>query len=275
MARLFDYTHALLRRPGPSVVKGLRAGRGTDPALADVLAEYAAYAAALADAGLKLTLLDPLDDYPDAIFVEDPALVFPQAAILLNPGAPSRAGEAALLRPALEKRFDQVLTLPAGQADGGDVLVMPDQVFIGLSARTDRTGAEALSQLLTTIGYSATIVETPQQVLHLKTASSLIDEETVLATAPLAASGIFTGYRVIVVPAGEEAGANVLRLGDHLLLGAGYPRIAEALDASSALLVPLANSAIAAIDAGFTCMSLRWRNPGHQPATANGRAEVL
>ena len=260
MARLFDYTHAILRRPGASVVKGLRAGGGADPGLAEVLAEHGGYAAALAAAGLTLTMLDPLDDYPDAIFVEDPALVFPEAAILLNPGAPSRAGETALLRPALEQQFAHVLTLPAGHADGGDVLVMPDRVFIGLSERTDRTGAEALAGLLDTLGYRATIVETPPEVLHLKTASSLIDEESVLATAPLAASGIFAGYRVIEVPAGEEGGANVLRLGDHLLLGAGYPRIADALQTSGAQLVPLANSAIAAIDAGFTCMSLRWHS---------------
>ena len=259
MARLFDYTHAILRRPGASVVKGLRAGGGSDPDYADVLIEHTGYAAALAQAGLTLIMLDPLEDYPDAIFVEDPALVFPEAAILLNPSAPSRAGEAALLRPALEQQFAQVLTLPGGHADGGDVLVMLDRVFIGLSARTDQVGAEALAGLLGTLGYRTTIAATPREVLHLKTASSLIDEETVLATAPLAASGIFAGYRVIIVPAGEEGGANVLRLGDHLLLGAGYPRIAEALDGCGVQLVPLANSAIAAIDAGFTCMSLRWR----------------
>ena len=259
MARLFDYTHAILRRPGASVVKGLRADGGADPALADVLAEHGGYAAALAEAGLSLTMLDPLDDYPDAIFVEDPALTFPEAAILLYPGAKTRAGETALLRPALEQQFARVLTLPDGHADGGDVLVMPGRVFIGLSARTDRIGAEALAGLLEGLGYCATIVETPREVLHLKTASSLIDEETVLATAPLAASGIFAGYRVIEVPAGEEGGANVLRLGDRLLLGAGYPRIADALQGCGAQLVPLANSAIAAIDAGFTCMSLRWR----------------
>ena len=76
---------------------------------------------------------------------------------------------------------------------------------------------------------------------------------------------------MIVVPAGEEAGANVLRLGDHLLLGAGYPRLADALQASGVQLVPLANSAIAAIDAGFTCMSLRWRSLV-LPATNHARS---
>ena len=261
MNPFYHLTHAILRRPGASVVKGLRAGGGPDPLLEDVLAEHAGYAAALADAGLTLTMLDPLEDYPDAIFVEDPALVFPEAAIVLRPGAPSRAGERAFLRPTLEQLFEQVIDLPVGHADGGDVLVLPDKVLIGLSARTDREGAEALIAVLATIGYRGVIAETPREVLHLKTASSLLDEETVLSTRALAATGIFAGLRVIEVPDGEEGGANVLRVNDRVLAGAHYPRILEALDAHGLNVMPLENAAIAMIDAGFTCMSLRWSAP--------------
>ncbi len=258
-ARLFDFTHALLRAPGASVVKGLRADGGPDPSLEGIRAEHAAYGQALREAGLDVTVLDPLETYPDAIFVEDPALVFPEAAILLRPGAPSRMGEGAFLRGALRQRFPQVFDLPAGHADGGDVLVMPGQAFIGLSARTDRQGAEALAGLLERLGLVPRIVETPPGVLHLKTASSLIDEETVLATRLLAQTGLFAGYRVIEVPAGEEAGANVLRVNDRLILSDRYPRTAERLEACGARLVLLANAEIEKIDAGFTCMSLRWR----------------
>jgi dimethylargininase len=257
--QVFDYTHAILRRPGTSVVKGLRASGGPDPVYDDVLAEHAGYAAALSAAGLALTILDPLEHFPDAIFVEDPALVFPEGAIVLRPGAPSRESEGAFLRPALDAMFDRVLDLPAGHADGGDVLVLPDKVLIGLSARTDQAGAAALAALLAELGYRAEVAATPPAVLHLKTASSLIDEETILATRVLAATGIFAGYRVIEVPAGEEGGANVLRVNDRVIAGAGHPRILDALDAHGLAVVALPNSAIAAIDAGFTCMSLRWR----------------
>ena len=259
--RIFDFTHALLRAPGESVIKGLRAGGGADPTLAGIRAEHAAYAQALRDAGLAVSILEPLEDFPDAIFVEDPALVFPDAAILLNPGAPSRAGEGAFLRAALDQRFARVIDLPAGHADGGDVLAMPDRVFIGLSARTDRAGAEALAGVLASLGMAAQIVDTPPGVLHLKTASSLVDEETVLATAALAASGIFADYRLIAVPEGEEGGANVLRVNDHLLCGAQYPRTIDCLAGHGAAIVALDNAEIARIDAGFTCMSLRWRAP--------------
>ena len=260
MAAVFDFTHAILRRPGASVVKGLRAGGGADPRFEDVATEHAGYAAALAEAGLALTMLDPLEDYPDAIFVEDPALVFTEGAIVLHPGAPSRAGEGAFLRPALEAQFGQVLDLPRGHADGGDVLVMPDKALIGLSARTDVAGAEALIALLAQLGICGEVAATPPEVLHLKTASSLLDEETVLSTRALAATGIFAGYRLIEVPEGEEGGANVLRVNDRVLAGTGFPRILDALDAHGLKVVTLPNAAIAAIDAGFTCMSLRWRD---------------
>lgn len=259
MTRIFDFTHALLRRPGPSAVKGLRAGGGPDPDYAGLLAEHSAYAEALVAAGLEVTVLDPLASHPDALFVEDPALVFPEGAILLRPGAPSRKDEGEYLRGELAARFAQVLELGAGYADGGDVLALPDRVLIGLSARTDAAGAEALAGLLDRLGYKAEIVAPPRGVLHLKTASSLIDEETVLATATLAASGILAGCRLLEVPAGEESGANVLRVRDTLLVGQGYPGIIRLLDGCSAAVVPLANTEIAKIDAGLTCLSLRWR----------------
>lgn len=259
MARIFDFTDAIVRRPGASVVKGLRAGGGDDPTLDGVLAEHAGYVAALRSAGLAVQELEPLEDFPDAIFVEDPALVFTQGAILLRPGAPSREAEGQFLRDVLHSRFPRVLEQTDGYADGGDVLVMPDRSWIGLSARTDRTGAAALGALLEELGIRWQVAETPPEVLHLKTASSLVDEETVLATAPLVASGIFGSYRVLEVPAGEEGGANVLRVRDTLLVGTGYPRLAELLDGFGANVVVLPNAEIAKIDAGFTCMSLRWR----------------
>ena len=258
MSHPYRFDRAISRRPGASVVKGLRAGGGPDPSLEGVLAEHAAYVAALEGAGVAVTLLDPLENFPDAIFVEDPALVFSDCAILLNPGAESRTGEGAFLRPTLEAMFDQVLELPEGYADGGDVLAMEEAVYIGLSARTDRTGANALARLLEGTGRRAVVAETPASVLHLKTASSIVDEETILATRELAASGVYDGYRVLVIPAGEEAGANVLRVNDRILAGRRFRRILDLLDNHGAKITLLENSEIEKIDAGFTCMSLRW-----------------
>lgn len=259
MSRSFDFTHALARAPAHSVVDGLRDGDHDGPSYEGVLGEHIAYVGALTAAGVAVEVLPPLEAFPDSVFVEDPALVFTEGAILLNPGAPSRAGEAAELAPILRARFDRVLTLSAGLADGGDVLVTPEVVFIGLSARTNGPGAASLADALAVLGRRARVVDTPRGVLHFKSASALIDEETVLATEAMARSGVFEGLRVLVTPPGEEAAANLVRANDTVLAAAGHPRTLELLDRLGLTVSALATAQAARIDAGLSCMSLRWR----------------
>lgn len=255
------FTHAICRTPSPSVVDGLRAVDRGDPDYAALLREHEAYVAALRAAGVSVEVLPALDAFPDAVFVEDPALVFGEGAILLRPGVSSRAGETAALEPDLRARFAKVLAIADGTADGGDILVTPERVMIGLSARTDRAGAEATARCLAALGRDATIVETPAGVLHFKSDCALLDPETVLVTARLAASGVFAGFREIVVPDGEEAAANALRINDVVLVGRAYTRTQTALEAVGYRVVALDTTEIGKIDAGLSCMSLRWRAP--------------
>lgn len=257
MSRVFDFDSAIVRTPAPSVVGGLRDGDSPDPDFATVLAEHRAYVAALEGAGLAVEILPALPDFPDSIFVEDPAFVLPQGAILLRPGAPSRAGETAEIAPVLRRRFERVLTLGAGHADGGDILILSDEILIGLSARTDREGAERFVALAGELGRKARIVATPAGTLHLKTASAVVDEETILATPTLA--GMFPGYEVLVTPEAEEAAANLIRVNECVLMAAGFPRTAELIAARGLDVVTLDAAEIAKIDAGLSCMSLRWQ----------------
>ena len=257
--RVFDFDSALVRTPGASVVKGLRAGGGPDPDLEAFRQEHAAYVAALIAAGLDVRVLEPLEAFADSVFVEDPALVFPGAAILLRPGADSRRGEAQALRPALEARFTQVLTLEEGFVDGGDVLVTPDTVYIGLSHRTDVIGALNLKRLLESLGLTARVEQTPPGVLHFKSASTLIDEETVFALPVLAATGVFEGLRILTVPPGEDAAACVLRVNDTVLAAGQFPRTLELLADHGLDVAPVSAREVVKLDAGLTCMSLRWR----------------
>jgi dimethylargininase len=256
---MFDYSHAIVRAPAPSVVAGLRAGDGPDPDFAALLEEHRAYVEALRGLGLIVEELAAADSYPDSIFVEDPALVFPEGAIVLNLAAPSRGGEAALIAPVLEAHFDRVLHMTGpGHADGGDILVLPDRVLIGLSARTDREGADELVRLLAQLGRRGEIAETPPGVLHFKTGCSLIDEETIFALPQMADVPAFKGLRVIAVPKGEKKAANKLRIRDAALIGAHFPRSREIIESHGIRTIPLAVEQIGRIDAGLSCMSLRW-----------------
>jgi len=259
-AHVAAFDSAIVRTPSPSVVNGLRAEDRGSPTYDGVLAEHRAYVAALETAGVAVQTLDALDDFPDSIFVEDPALVFTEGAVLLHPGAPSRAGETAFMEPVLEKRFATVLRIAEGFADGGDVLTLPDRVMIGLSARTDRIGALALAACLTRLGRRSQIVETPPGVLHFKTDCSLLDDETVLSTGRLAASGVFNGKRVLLTPPGEEAAANALRVNDAVLVGAHFPATRALLEKNGYEVVALGTAEIGKIDAGLSCMSLRWKS---------------
>lgn len=256
---VFDFDRAIVREPGRSVVDGLRSDATAVPAFERVSAEHASYVAALRAAGLMVDTLPPLEAFPDAIFVEDPALVFPEGAILLRPGAETRLGEADEIRPALMRHFDRVLELCGDEyADGGDVLVTPDVVFIGLSARTTRKGAEALAGRLAELGRAARIAETPAGILHFKTASSLLAEDTVLATRAMAESGIFAGFDIVSVPDSEVAAANALRVNETVLIGDRFPRAIERIAARGLSVQPLPVTEIGKLDAGLSCMSLRW-----------------
>ncbi len=260
---VYHFNSVIVRQPSRSVVNGLRADDRGNPTYDGVKAEHDAYVAAMRDAGVEVTVLPALEAFPDSVFVEDPALVFPEGAILLRPGAVSRVGETAEITPTLRGMFETVLDLPSpGFADGGDVLTTPKSVMIGLSARTDKVGAEALVACIAKLGRKAEIVATPEGVLHFKTDCSLLDDESVLSTARLARSGVFKDFKQIIIPEGEEPAANALRVNDVVMVGSDFPRTIEMLDKLGYKVVPLQTTQIGKIDAGLSCMSLRWFRNG-------------
>jgi dimethylargininase len=258
-ARVFDFDRAIVREPAASVVDGLRSGPES-PAFEPVLAEHRAYVAALEAAGVAVERLPALPDHPDSVFVEDPAFVLPEGAILLRPGAPSRFGEAALLEPALHRHFAHVGRVDEGFVDGGDILILPGEILVGLSARTDLAGARRFCELARDLGRKARIVEPPPALLHLKTGSALVDEGVLIAVPALA--GLFPGFELLVTPDGEEQSANLIRVNDRILMASGFPRTAALLADRGLETVETPASEIAKIDAGLSCMSLRWHSGG-------------
>lgn len=257
--RSFEFTHALCRTPARSVTDGLRATDQGDPDPLIFAAEHAAYVSALRHAGCEVTVLEADEAFPDSVFIEDPALVLNGVAIVLRPGAASRLGEAAALRPALVEHMADVVDLTTdGFVDGGDILCTDDRVLLGLSARTNAQGAEDLRPLVEAQGYTLEVLQTPPEILHFKTESSLLDAETILATPALAASGAFKGLKVIETALGEEAAANAIRVNGHVFLSAGYPETAERLEKAGYMVTVLNTSQAALVDGGLSCMSLRY-----------------
>jgi dimethylargininase len=257
--RSFRFTHAITRRPAASVAAGLRAVDTGQPDFELMTAHHDAYVSALRSTGAEVIVLDPLDAYPDSVFVEDTALCLPEGAVVLRPGAPSRLGEAAEMAPHLRTLYARVVTIePPGVIEGGDILVTGREILVGRSARTDQAGIAALAALVGPWGHSLREVATPPGVLHFKTDCALLDAETILATDRLAASGCFAGYRVIPVAEGEAAAANVIRFNDLVLVPEGFPRTAERIDRAGYAVRAIGNSECAKLDGGMSCLSLRF-----------------
>ncbi|MEM7268437.1 MAG: arginine deiminase-related protein [Pseudomonadota bacterium] len=257
--RSFRFTHFLCRTPSASVTDGLRAGEGPNPDAGSFAAEHEAYVETLRRIGGEVTVLPADERFPDSVFIEDPALIADGKAIVLRPGAASRLGEAEALRPSLLSSFGEVVDLPGdGFVDGGDVLLTDEEAFIGRSARTDQAGFDALAGVLRKLGYEPRRVDTPPEILHFKTECGLLDGETIFATKALAATGCFDGYKVIHAPEGEEAAANLIRINEHVLMRAGFPKTEALLRAEGFAVETISVEEAPKVDGGLSCMSLRF-----------------
>jgi dimethylargininase len=229
------------------------------PDLDQMLNDHAHYTATLKKTGAEVVELPPLEPYPDSVFVEDTALCLPQVAIMMRPGAPSRRGEVAEMKPVLSRFYEDIRSIKGtGHVEGGDILVTEREVLVGRSDRTDAEGVIELAGILKEWGYTLREVFTPTGVLHFKTDCSLLDAETILATKRLDASGCFENYRVLHVAEGEEAAANSIRFNQFVLVPKGFPRTAEMLDVAGYEVVEINNSECAKLDGGMSCLSLRF-----------------
>lgn len=252
------FSKAITRRPSASVINGLRSYNAGNPDFAQLQQDHKAYVASLKAAGAEVIELEPLEELADSVFVEDTALCLPDCAVMMRPGAESRQPEVAPMRHPISQIFDTVFEITGpGSIEGGDILYTGQEILVGTSERTDHAGIYELSAFVEARGYKVRTVETPPGVLHFKTDCSLIDSKTILSTARLAASGCFSDYRVLLVPEGEEAAANMIRFNDMLIMSNGFPKTADMLDAAGFTLVQLNNSECAKIDGGMSCLSLR------------------
>lgn len=262
--RSYCFTHAITRRPAASIVNGLRAVDTGAPDLDTFRSHHDAYVETLRSTGAQVQVLEPLDAFPDSVFIEDAALCLQECAIAMRPGTSSRLGEAAEMIPILHKYYDTVLTIQGpGFIDGGDILVTEREILVGTSARTDEAGIEELRSLVAQWGYSVRQVATPPGVLHFKTDCSLLDETTILSTERLAASGCFEGYDVIEVASGEEACANAIRFNDLVLMPAGFPMTEAKLRDAGYSVRLIGNTEAAKLDGGMSCLSLRFSPADH------------
>ncbi len=251
------FTRAILRSPGPDAADGITTAGLGPPDLDLLRAQHEAYGGALAGLGLELEILPPLAGHPDAYFVEDAALVFPEIGVVTRPGAPARRGEAAALAPVVARHRSLARIEAPGTLDGGDVLAVGQTVFIGLSERTNPEGAAQLRRLLEPFGYDCRTVPVGEG-LHFKSSVTWVGGTTLLMAEAFADRPEFTGFERLRARPGEEYAANTLWINGTLLTPKGFPDTLAKLEELGLPVLELDTSEARRMDGGLTCMSLRF-----------------
>ncbi len=251
------FAHAITRLPGENFGAGLTTANLGAPDYALILRQHWAYRQALLSLGVDVIVLPPEPTYPDAYFVEDPAIVTPKLAVITRPGAPSRRGEQTSLAPLLGYYRPLLYISAPGTVEGGDVLMAGEHFFIGLSERTNSEGARQLSGYLTNAGYSCDMVPVAGG-LHLKSSVNFVGNNTLLLSKSLADYPGFSGYNKILLDEDEEFAANSLLVNQTLLVPAGFPKAKAKLSGLGMPIIELDVSEVRKMDGGLTCMSLRF-----------------
>jgi dimethylargininase len=252
------FTHAIARAPCARLIDGLTSADLGPPAVELAIRQHRAYVDALERIGLHVTVLPAAEDYPDSVFVEDAALFTPQGVVLTRPGADSRRGEAALLHDpvAAHRRRVDVIEAP-GTLDAGDVMMVGEHYYIGLSERTNAEGAAQLIAVLAAQGLTGSTIALTDG-LHLKSSVSYLEHGTLLVGEPLTGQPEFARFRRIEVPPEEAYAANSLWINDTVLVPGGFPRTLAQIEAHGLRTHCLDMSEFQKMDGGLSCLSLRF-----------------
>jgi len=223
------------------------------------VSQHSTYERALARAGFEIVRLPELADDPDAVFVEDTALLLDGHAVILRPGAASRIGEIDSTAAGLTGHFE-LHRIETGHVDGGDVLRIGQTLYVGLSTRTDSAGLTALVRTVAPLGYDVVRTEL-RDCLHLKTGATFAGADDVgnpvlLYNERCIDPAQFAGVEPLAVAADEPAAANCVRARDRLIIPAGNPKTAALLRDRGFQVVEVNVSELQKAEAGVTCMSL-------------------
>jgi dimethylargininase len=217
--------------------------------------QHAEYEACLESLGCELLRLPELPALPDAVFVEDTAVVLDEVAVITRPGAASRRPEIESVAGAL-KPFRTLLQFESpGTVDGGDVLAIGKDIYVGLSSRSNEQAVTQMRAELAVYGYSVHGVEV-SGCLHLKSAVTLVSANTVLVNPNWIDPCSFAKHRTIEVHPDEVYAANGLLIGETVIYPTTFPRTAERLSKQGIGIESVDLSEMAKAEGAVTCCSL-------------------
>lgn len=219
------------------------------------IAQHRAYCHALRALGCEMVSLPAQPSMPDSVFVEDVAVVVDELAVMTRPGAESRRREGETVAVALAAHRPLRRIDAPGTLDGGDVLRIGKRVFVGHTARSNAEGIAQLEACLGEYGYSVEAVAT-RGCLHLKSAVTAIADDAVLLQPAWVDRAVFADYRIIEIDPDEAHAANVVRVGDDLLMPASFPRTRARLEQAGYRVTTVDLSELQKAEGAVTCCSI-------------------
>ena len=218
-------------------------------------AQHRGYEKLLEQFGARVVSLPAEPTMPDSMFVEDPAIVLDELAVVLPLGTESRRLEAPSLVQALSKyRKMEYVRLP-GTLEGGDVLRLGRKLFVGLTKRSNADGIRQLAAILAPYNYEVIGISVTG-CLHLKSAVTWLGRNFLLANRAWFDPSLFAGYEWIDVDPAEPHAANALALGGTVIFPASFPRTRARIEAQGFRVTPLDISELQKAESGLTCSSL-------------------
>ena len=253
------FNNVIVKIPCPEMVNGISNSDLGKPDYEKALKQHERYIETLKSCDVNVTILEADSDFPDSTFIEDAALLTRKCAILTNPGAPSRNGEPIRIKKTLEKFYANIESIKGSATiDAGDIMMVGDHFYIGLSERTNQAGAETMIAILEKYGLTGSIYPV-KEVLHLKTGISYIENNIMMASGEFLVSEEFKKYDLLEIPEDESYAGNSIWINDTVITPAGYPKTRALLEEQTDYkIVAVDMSEFRKLDGGLSCLSLRF-----------------
>jgi dimethylargininase len=252
------FKNVIVRKPCSSVIDGISGSNLGKPNFQLAVKQHEVYVETLKKCDVEVTVLEADENYPDSCFMEDVALLTKECAIITRPGATSRRGEIVGLRKTLEKFYKNIEEIKApGTIEAGDIMMVGDHFYIGLSARTNDDGAKQMINILQKYGLSGSTV-TLEKVLHLKTGLSYLENNNLLVAGEFAHNPIFNTFNKIEIDEKDSYSANCIWVNGHVLVPVGYESTRKAIESLGYIVHVVDTSEYRKIDGGLSCLSLRF-----------------
>jgi len=252
------FTKAIVRTPGKSLVKGISSANLGPPDYDLALLQHRGYIAALESCGVEVMVLPPDEVHPDSTFVEDAALIAGSCAIITRPGAPSRRGETAAIKPVIESVFDDIeIIREPGTIEGGDIMKVGTHFYIGISDRSNPEGARQMIAILKKHGFSGSLIEL-KEMLHLKTGLAYLENNNLVVFGEMTANKEFQDFNLLKIDPTESYAANCIWVNGTVLLPEGFPLTRDTILGAGYPVIEVAVSEFQKLDGGLSCLSLRY-----------------